>query len=310
MGMECATGVLVRAARGRSWRPCAALAAFVEEYSLREDWLGGAQIYNPLPARGDCFLQFYLADRYRVVTVASGEVHSAPRCVLVGPHVRRREDLIWTGHLNMFTVRFTSIGFWALFGVAASAIRDVAEGAEVVLGGSVRGLEERLAAAHEDELPKVAERFLLERLRQSRVAWGCVASDGGTGLRMVETLRARDGAVPVERLAEQFGLSVRQVERMFQEQVGVSPKVYARLVRLRRAMEMSGREARPDWAGIAARAGYFDQSHMVREFQALNGATPVAFTELGRRAREYRQTEGGAGDVAFVLSGVEAGLVA
>jgi AraC-like DNA-binding protein len=277
----------------------------VEEYSLREDWLGAAQIYNPLPARGDCFLQFYLADRYRVVTVESGEVHSAPRCVLVGPHVRRREDLIWTGHLKMFTVRFTAVGFRALFGVSASAIRDVAESAELVLGPSVRGLEERLAAADEDELPVVAERFLLERLMLSRVAL-----DGGTGLRMVETLGARGGAVSVERLAERFGLSVRQMERMFQEQVGVSPKVYARLVRLRRAMEMSGREARPDWAGIAARAGYFDQSHMVREFQALNGATPVAFTELGRRAREYRQTEGGAGDVAFVLSGVEAGLVA
>jgi AraC-like DNA-binding protein len=262
----------------------------VEEYSLREDWLGAAQIYNPLPARGDCFLQFYLADRYRVVTVESGEVHSAPRSVLVGPHVRRREDLIWTGHLKMFTVRFTAVGFRALFGIAASAVRDVAESAELVLGASVHGLEERLAAADEDALPVVAERFLLERLRQSRTAW-----DGGPGLRMVETVRAQGGVVPVERLAERFGLSVRQVERMFQEQVGVSPKVYARLVRLRRAMEMSGREARPDWAGIAARAGYFDQSHMVREFQALNGATPVAFTELGRRAREYRQTEGGVG---------------
>ena len=304
-GVRRATGVLVQAARGRAWKPCAALAAFVEEYSLREDWLGAAQIYNPLPARGDCFLQFYLADRYKVVTVASGAVHSAPRSVVVGPHVRRREDLIWTGHLKMFTVRFTAVGFRALFGIAASAVRDVAESAEVVLGASVRGLEERLAAADEDELPVVAERFLLERLRQSRVAL-----DGGAGLRMVQALRARGGAVPVERLAERFGLSVRQLERMFQDQVGVSPKVYARLVRLRRAMEMSEREARPDWAGIAARAGYFDQSHMVREFQALNGATPVAFTELGRRAREYRQTEGGAGDVAFVLSGVEAGLVA
>jgi AraC-like DNA-binding protein len=63
------------------------------------------------------------------------------------------------------------------------------------------------------------------------------------------------------------------------------------------------------WAEIAAAAGYFDQSHMGREFRDLNGATPAAFVELGRRAKAYRSAAGSAGDVAFVLSGVGAGLV-
>ncbi len=88
----------------------------------------------------------------------------------------------------------------------------------------------------------------------------------------------------------------------------MTPKVFARLARLKAAMRLSEGQVRPEWAEIAAATGYFDQSHMVRDFRDLNGATPVAFVELGRRAKEYRRTAGIAGDVAFVLSGGQPGL--
>ncbi len=298
------TGVLVRPAASWSRKPCALLAPFVEEYGLREDRLGAEQIYNPLPARADCFLQFYLADRYRVVTVGSGAVHLAPRCVLVGPHTRRREDLVWTGHLRIFTIRLSAVGLRALFGVSAQAVREFAGAAEDVLGAAVVELEDRLLSAEEDELAAVAEWFLLERLRGARGLDG-----GGAALRMVRAMQAQHGGLEVGGLAERYGFSVRQVERLFQEHVGVSPKMFGRLARLRLAMRL-GADAQVDWADVAARAGYFDQSHMVRDFRDLNGATPGAFVELGRRAKEYRSTGGVAEDVAFVLSGAGVDLVA
>ncbi len=291
-----ATGIL-QPMRERTWAPGVALAAFVESCSLREDWLGGVEIYNPLPARADCFLQIYIEDRYKVVTVASGALHRAPRCVLVGPHTRRREDLIWTGHLKIFTVRFRAVGFQALFGVAASALTNYAGDAEMVLGPSVRELESRLGDAEDERLGEVAEAWLMERLREQEVE-----ADGGVGALMVRRLEARRGAVSVGELAERYGRSVRQVERIFAERVGVSPKVYARLARLKFGMRLGLADAKPDWAGIALEAGYFDQSHMVREFKALNGATPVEYAELSRRAVEYRGMRGKLRDVAFVLS--------
>ncbi len=297
-----ATGVLLRPTASWSRKPCAVLAPFVEEYGLREDRLGAEQIYNPLPARADCFLQFYLADRYRVVTVGSGGVHLAPRCVLVGPHTLRREDLVWTGHLRIFTIRLSVVGFRALFGVSAQAVREYAGAAEEVLGRSVAELEDRLWAAEEDELAAVAERFLLDRLRSTRGLDG-----GGVALRMVRAMQAQHGGLEVGWLAGRYGFSVRQVERLFQEHVGVSPKMFGRLARLRRAMRL-GEGGETDWADVAALAGYFDQSHMVREFQALNGATPVQFRALGERAARFRQAQGMERDVAFVLSGARAGL--
>ncbi len=285
----------------RTWRPGAALSPFVEEFGLREDRLGSVRIYNPLPARSDCFLQFYLEDRYQVVTVANGGVHFAPRCVLVGPHTRRREDLIWTGHLKMFTIRFTAVGFRALFGMPAKVICNYAGSAEAVLGDAVMELESRLAESCDAELGAVAERFLLKRLIR-----GTAVRDGGVAARMVKGMQVRSGAVSVADVAARHGFSVRQVERVFQEQVGMSPKVFGRLERLKLAMKMGAGDARLDWAGVAAAAGYYDQSHMVREYRELNGATPVEFAALGRRAREYRGMVGSAEDVAFVLSPVDA----
>jgi transcriptional regulator GlxA family with amidase domain len=164
-------------------------------------------------------------------------------------------------------------------------------------------LEERLAAAPDAELGAVAERFLLQQLLRNRVAL-----DGGATLRMVSALRKQHGGNAVSAVAARNGLSVRQVERVFLEHVGMTPKVFGRLARLKTAMRLSAAAARPDWAGVAAAAGYFDQSHMVREYGALNGATPVEFRALGRRASEYSVRD--EGDVAFVLSGDAKNLVA
>jgi AraC-like DNA-binding protein len=271
----------------------------VEELALRWDRLEGEQIYSPLPARSDCFLQIYLADRYRVVTVATGGLHLAPRCVLVGPHTRRREDLLWTGRLRVFTIRFSPIGFRVLFGMPAQAIREYAGAADDVLGAAARELEARLDEVEDqsiDKLAQVAEQFLLRRLeRQERVGGEQAA------LRMVSALKRSHGGMAVAELADRHGMSVRQVERMFQDQVGVSPKVFGRLARLRRAMRL-GAASGLDWAEVAAAAGYYDQSHMVREFQALNGTTPMQFRVLGERAAAFRQDRGIAEGVAFVLS--------
>ena len=278
-----------------SWAPCPALAPFVREYGLRKVRLGGKQVYIPLPARSDCFLEFYLEDRYRVIDLASGDLHHAPRSVLVGPHTRRREDLLHSGTLQVFTIRFTSVGFRALFGIPARAIRDVAESADHVVGPSVRELEQRLAASNGLDRITVTEIFLLDRLYR-----GKRPLDGGVAGRLAYSLERRHGKADIAGIAALHGLSVRQVERVFEEHVGVTPKVFSRLVRLKRALHLSQAPGAPDWAGIAATAGYFDQSHLVREYRALTGETPAGFrilmTQAAPPARAPQQ------HVAFVQS--------
>ncbi len=286
----------------QEWKPCVALKPFVERFAQRDARLGEAQSYHALPARSDCFLEFYFADRYRVVNAGTGAVHRAPRCVLVGPHSKRREDLILSGHLENFTIRFSAIGFRALFGIPARMLRDSAQSAELVLGRSVVELQEQLAGLCAVDRVALAEAFLVERLLCSGVA-----GDGGVAARLALAAKKSHGAVNVAALAAKYELSTRQVERMFQEHVGLAPKVFGRLARVGRAVKMGDTGEVGDWAEIALAAGYFDQSHMVREFHDLIGDTPVGFASLRKRASATVITKDE--DVAFVLSGVELPLV-
>ena len=79
--------------------------------------------------------------------------------------------------------------------------------------------------------------------------------------------------VRVARAAQEVGLSERQLERRFHSQVGLSPKHFARIVRLRRAVKAA--KAGASLATAAHEAGYADQSHFTREVKALTGVPPL-----------------------------------
>jgi len=271
--------------RVQSRKPCPALAPFVQAFCLREAQLGTAKIYQPLPARTDSLLEFYLHDAYRIVDVASGAVHSAPRSVVVGPHTRRREDILYTGSLKVFTIKFSATGFRTLFGIPAHLITDRAESSSAVLNTSIAELEERLACAGGVGLCAIAESFLLRQLRRNRPPHNTFAV-----AEMVRSLQSAGNGLQVAAIARQHHLSVRQVERSFQEIVGLAPRMVGRLSRLKIALSLSRGSPAPDWAHVAAAAGYFDQSHMIRDFRALVGETPARFLALHQM------------DVASVLS--------
>lgn len=87
----------------------------------------------------------------------------------------------------------------------------------------------------------------------------------------------RDAGCESVSLGPPDGLSARQFQRRFARQVGVTPKVYARLCRL--AAVIDRHDADPDlsWTELAHDAGYADQSHLTREFRTFVRAAPSRF---------------------------------
>jgi transcriptional regulator GlxA family with amidase domain len=81
-----------------------------------------------------------------------------------------------------------------------------------------------------------------------------------------------NGSYPISALARTLGLSERTLERRFQIHIGATPKRYARIVRLRNAVFL--RKELSSWADVAYATGYYDQSHMINDFQELYGMTP------------------------------------
>ena len=85
-----------------------------------------------------------------------------------------------------------------------------------------------------------------------------------------------EGRVPVENLFAGPGLSGRQIERKFQTLVGFRPKMLARIVRFQRIFKIANPSLAP-WSAIAHDCGYYDQAHLIHDFQQFAGENPSAF---------------------------------
>ncbi len=79
----------------------------------------------------------------------------------------------------------------------------------------------------------------------------------------------------ISETAGALGLSVRQLERRFLARVGVTPKRFVALRRLERAL--ASVKTRASWTAAAVDAGYYDQSHFIRDFRRFAGTTPRKF---------------------------------
>lgn len=90
----------------------------------------------------------------------------------------------------------------------------------------------------------------------------------------IDAIVGSAGRARIEDLARRTGVTRQHLARLFDVNVGMSPKTFARVARFRRAMTLGRKMA---WADVAATLGYSDQSHLIAEFRELAGTTPDAF---------------------------------
>lgn len=88
----------------------------------------------------------------------------------------------------------------------------------------------------------------------------------------VTTILQSGGRVSIDSLAARAGTSLRQLERQFQDDVGLTPKTFSRIVRLQSALRRV-RQGRP-LTDVALACGFYDQAHMTREFRELASMSP------------------------------------
>ena len=103
----------------------------------------------------------------------------------------------------------------------------------------------------------------------------------------VRALVQRQGHVAIEPLAQAFGVTRRQLERRFIEELGIAPKSLAAVLRFRRALNMID-ALTDDSTGVALECGYYDQSHLIRDFKRFTGTAPGPYRRLTEAADEAR----------------------
>jgi AraC-like DNA-binding protein len=132
-------------------------------------------------------------------------------------------------------------------------------------------LRERLLEAGSSEaMFGVLEYALLNRLQRPLLAHPAVAY-------ALRQLAARPAVSHISDIQDQTGYGAKRFIELFRNAVGLTPKVYCRIMRFQSVIERLACGRRVEWASVALDGGYCDQSHLNREFRALSGLTPSEY---------------------------------
>ncbi|MEQ1731514.1 MAG: helix-turn-helix transcriptional regulator, partial [Vicinamibacterales bacterium] len=259
----------------RSIDPSPSLREFIAAYVLRSERLGQQVLVRPVTASPDVLLIFTLDSRSEAFEYRTGRTRLLPAALIVGPQTARRAEVFARGNRDSVVVRFQPAGFYRLFHAGVEPLADTALDACDVIGPEVGRLCVSLSAAPTAECQvSLVNAFFEPRITAARPRHA--AADAA--LAMLDA----HGSSRVADMVRASGLSARQFERAFREQMGISPKLFARAARLHFALGLKRINPTHTWTRVSQEAGYFDQTHFVKDFKALAGQTPSTFPLVER----------------------------
>src|SRR5262245_26689636 len=178
--------------------------------------------------------------------------------------------------ISVVGVHFRPGGAAPFLGVPLSELCDRRVNLEDIWGSQARDLREQLLHAKSCmSALAILERALVSRLRQGASYHPAVAF-------ALRRFFAAPTVARVREAAEATGYSAKRFIRLFTDAVGLSPKRFCRILRLQAVINQLACGARVEWAEFAAANGYYDQSHLIREFRAMTGLTPAQYRPVER----------------------------
>jgi AraC-like DNA-binding protein len=171
-------------------------------------------------------------------------------------------------HASVIGVHFKPSGAWPFLELPPGELARTHVDLETLWGQAARELREMLCAADSPARRfHILEAALFARLNRPIKRHAAVPT-------AVDALRR---GTAVHDVVDQVGLSHRRFIEVFSAEVGITPKLFGRIQRFQRASELARGQASPDWSEVAADCGYFDQSHLIRDFMAFCGVSPAEF---------------------------------
>lgn len=248
--------------------PAAPLAPYIDRYVGYR--LAGfpAGVHRGLPSRHMTFL-FGLGDGIEVAAQTDPRQAPATYRSVLGGLQATPAMIAHDGNQHGVVIELTPLGSRALTGRPAAELWDLSVEAPDVVGAAGVELWERLQAP----MPwprrfEICDRVLSRLLRERPVE--------RTLARCWRALVASGGRMPVTELAAAAGWSRQHLARRFRDELGLTPKLAARIVRFERARKrIQSSPRRPALAEVALDCGYFDQAHLNRDFARLAGCTPT-----------------------------------
>ncbi len=250
----------------KRFEPSKKLSAFVECY-----WFINTDIDSPINTKE--YLQpeggVGIILNYADPLLFDGIPQSSP-CTLDGTNTLTRE-LGLCGVLDAVGIRFKTAGAHLFFSLPLNELKNKTLSLADIPLKNYPGLYSRLS--HAKTFP--AKVSTIEN-------WLCksLLSDSNTSnivKQSLQLIKNHNGVVTIESVAKALDLNQRRIERLFNSQVGMTPKEYSRNLRIKVARSYIKSNKHGSFSEIAYDLGYYDQAHFINQFKKVTGITPQEY---------------------------------
>ncbi|MBA2781164.1 helix-turn-helix transcriptional regulator [Billgrantia kenyensis] len=261
--------------------PSPYLRAWIDFYVQSHGAASDVPLVTHLPSSATATLTLVLSGKASLLDAESGRIVPLPQLFVSGPQ-RSSATMVAEGQFRCLVVVFAP-GCWdILFDAAPENLADRRQ--------EVSGLGCRWLHAVVDEMTTAAPQMMMQRLEEGLRGWIRQAASRRGRFGESDTRWMRDALLHTApgEMAQIYGLSLRQIERRFRHQFGLSPKAYQRLARMALLLARHGQApASTPLAVLAAELGYADQAHLSREHKQLIGVPPARLGRLVEEDPEY-----------------------
>jgi AraC-like DNA-binding protein len=220
--------------------------------------------------RGSIELVFSLGEQHR--RIDSGVADKLPTTCISGIQLIPRLLEAPAGIATTMGIRLHPLTAYAVLGIPLSELTNQIVDLTDVAGSGISAMKDRLSETTSAEqrarivLPWITGRLQRSTIRPSpAIAW------------VERQIEQHQGAVSIAALRSKTGLSKFRLSEMFRREVGITPKLYARILRFQHAIALL--KAGADLVGAADKSGYFDQSHMHADISEFSGLTPRGYRQ-------------------------------
>lgn len=191
-----------------------------------------------------------------------------PQCLICGQQTEYKDVITTSASVGLLAVVFYPYALRAFFPNSAREFTNQSISLSDVFPVEAKEIQERIIDAN-----SIYSRILLiENFLFSRLS---IPNDFYIARKAINIFTEVNGKLTVSEVASQLNISKRQLERIFLKNVGISPKKFSRIARFNTSIKLF--ERAKSLTALTYEAGYFDPSHLIRDFREFTGLSPKEF---------------------------------
>jgi AraC-like DNA-binding protein len=193
-----------------------------------------------------------------------------PRSFIHG-QLKQYMDIEATGVIDIFAVRFNPGGLQPFLAHNINTVTGLSVSLHDIWQQDGKELEDKMMNAFAgEERVKIIESFLIGKLKAAATAGNIINHS-------VSIILQQGGSMDIDKLAAHLNISRRQLERRFIGQVGITPKLFSRIVRFNKTLSLLNNAGNELLTSHAYKGGFADQSHFIKDFKEFTGMAPKQY---------------------------------